>query len=754
MNKTTKRILMSLLALSMLSTNCVGVFANSFPETVSEQNLEQQKIKEAKEKLDRVILDVKKKVEVSAYHNVFSSDVYLDNGMIYYSLKWSSSFSDKELSEKLNISLDEFKTIVSKCENGKLLMSHEQKIVEILNNEISRLNVIVDEEGTIISVNKNFNVMRSEDEIWGIKKIGNYSDDKLVDISYEFLNKVLEKDILEKFRKDKIEITNSYENNYVVKIPQYDRFQQIEIEDQYILLEIDQNGKVISYNLVYDKSIYFEEDFVDIYLSHDQIYNLFAENEGLTFKYKSFYNEETEESEFIPVYEIDHNVYINAMNGLLEEVSRGGYRTYSNKNESMTFDNAAGLEEEGFLTPEEIAEVTQYSNLISVNKVIEDLGKTGVFFNNFNYEVNNFYYESIKYEDQSDYVLYIDLNKIENGNKIGTMTINVNAVTGEINYINSYDYKDENEDKNKVAPYDSELVNSKIENFLKSYNDKFDNYKRHILTKEETTVTIKYTRFINDVICPEDYINIKFDFENNNIISYNKKYSDYKIIDVNDEFSNMKTILKKLDSDNLLELKYIVGTNLKVDRNKKSSFFVFKVADENEKYYVSAADGEYLNRNGNKFSKIVKKDFDVIYSNVDTNISKMLEKLYKLDIYINKENININDYITFGEFKDLLNKCYVYEQSNLKSEEDAKFVKRENMAELLVNKFTYYQNLLKLSGIFKTDYYDENDITVDKIGYVAIAAKLCFINDENGYFRPQDNLTYKEAFEIVYNLVK
>ena len=59
-----------------------------------------------------------------------------------------------------------------------------------------------------------------------------------------------------------------------------------------------------------------------------------------------------------------------------------------------------------------------------------------------------------------------------------------------------------------------------------------------------------------------------------------------------------------------------------------------------------------------------------------------------------------------------------------------------------------------MSDIFKTDYYDENDITVDKIGYVAIAAKLGFINDENGYFRPQDNLTYKEAFEIVYNLVK
>ena len=119
-------------------------------------------------------------------------------------------------------------------------------------------------------------------------------------------------------------------------------------------------------------------------------------------KYKSFYNSETEKYEFIPVYEIDRNIMFDGITGEKKNLQVKSNRFYlNNYNSSMKEEVSAdsAVEEDGkiFLSEQEIAEVEKYSNLLSINQVLNSLSESKMFFNNINYEINSYNYKKRSY---------------------------------------------------------------------------------------------------------------------------------------------------------------------------------------------------------------------------------------------------------------------------------------------------------------------------------------------------------------------
>ncbi|WHH61418.1 YcdB/YcdC domain-containing protein [Petroclostridium sp. X23] len=76
-------------------------------------------------------------------------------------------------------------------------------------------------------------------------------------------------------------------------------------------------------------------------------------------------------------------------------------------------------------------------------------------------------------------------------------------------------------------------------------------------------------------------------------------------------------------------------------------------------------------------------------------------------------------------------------------------ITREEMAQLVV-KMLQYDKLAKSSDIFKLPFTDAQQVSKDRIGYVAIGVGLGIFEGDNGAFRPLDNATMVEVASTVY----
>ncbi|MGE5633580.1 MAG: YcdB/YcdC domain-containing protein [Caulobacteraceae bacterium] len=76
-------------------------------------------------------------------------------------------------------------------------------------------------------------------------------------------------------------------------------------------------------------------------------------------------------------------------------------------------------------------------------------------------------------------------------------------------------------------------------------------------------------------------------------------------------------------------------------------------------------------------------------------------------------------------------------------------VTREQMTELIV-KLLKYEKLAKAEGIFVVDFKDADQISSDRIGYVAIAKGLGIAVGVDGKFRPKDNASMLDAALAIY----
>ena len=291
---------------------------------------------------------------------------------------------------------------------------------------------------------------------------------------------------------------------------------------------------------------------------------------------------------------------------------------------------------------------------------------------------------------------------------------------------------------------------------MSKYNPYVQEYRfQSSIQNKDNVVSIVYNRYINNIVCEENNINIGYDLKNNNIVSYNYSYNDYEIKEHNSNII-IDDLYRKLVFKNIFKLNYVIAKDR--DENKDlnnvdiKSFLVWNFDDQSEIRYISGIDGEFKNYYGEDIKDIEKKDFNIIYGDVNDSVLKeKLQKLYNIDIYINKENVNLDDFISEYEFETLLNECFVYPYDIVEEKEN--FILRDYAAVKVVDKFTNYGDLSKLSGIFKTVYMDETDIDEIKLGAVAIANKLGYFEDDYNFF-PKNNLTYKEALNLVYNIIK
>ena len=63
-----------------------------------------------------------------------------------------------------------------------------------------------------------------------------------------------------------------------------------------------------------------------------------------------------------------------------------------------------------------------------------------------------------------------------------------------------------------------------------------------------------------------------------------------------------------------------------------------------------------------------------------------------------------------------------------------------------------YHETAKLKGIYKTAFADQDMISEDMLGYVALAQGLGIISgDGNGLFNPTESLTKADAAIMIYN---
>jgi hypothetical protein len=78
-----------------------------------------------------------------------------------------------------------------------------------------------------------------------------------------------------------------------------------------------------------------------------------------------------------------------------------------------------------------------------------------------------------------------------------------------------------------------------------------------------------------------------------------------------------------------------------------------------------------------------------------------------------------------------------------------KNVTREEAAQLII-KLVGYEELAQKSKIFTVDFKDKEEISKDKLGYVAIGKGLGIWGEDGEAFRPKDPATMAEAAVMIY----
>lgn len=344
-------------------------------------------------------------------------------------------------------------------------------------------------------------------------------------------------------------------------------------------------------------------------------------------------------------------------------------------------------------------------------------------------------------------------------------SVTMDAVTGELlnyrSYPGTYDQKE--------AKLSAKDALSKAEAFASANAaDQFAKTKAEEQEEEVPQKSDYYFTFVrheNDVPFDRHFISVSVDKNTGRICGFHKSWSKDMT------FESPDGILSADRAGELLMEKAGMSLSYALTQNGDSAAveLMYQLNPETP-YYIGAKTGDLLNYDGSAYDPAESKtvfpgDLDghyaqtQVYALIESGVLTLEENetAFRPD-----EAITQKDLLAFvsglkmghipyrAEADSILSTARRYGIINEPIDPDAIATREDGV--VFIIRALGYDKVAGLTGIFQTNFADEDQITEGRNGYVALARGFGIIGgDENNCFQPQDNLTRGDAAIMIYN---
>ena len=510
----------------------------------------------------------------------------------------------------------------------------------------------------------------------------------------------------------------------------------IEVTGQTATVDIlvkGENAVVTNMHTSFDKITY--EDIKDgkAYIENkEEVYKAVFPAELMYVKKKY------DDNEFSLVYRLkDGNGYISAFTG--EKIEPSSDAELYLKNESMS-DSAAGMGGSEF-TPQELKELENVKNLVSVEDAVKLIKSESLFNTNKNSKVIASRYNKL----DGKYTLEVSLQTDENNGERFVL----DAQTKELKSFYSYNYSYDVKTDKKLSEKEISDAEKVIDAVIKKYAGTVSLKGNETSAKNEY-VSKSYIRLENNV--PVDGNSISVTYKDGKITSYSKYFEDKTFVPLEGIIA-AEEAYNKILGYHPIKLCYL---------NTGEEYKLCYTLDLVNGYVeIDAKTGEKTREIQNAFN---------FYNDIEKHWCKTaVEKLAQIGISFEGESFEPEKEITQLEMLRLFGAAVKYTSYlTLDAENLYKTLERENIvpkteradtspvlredAFVYLIRFLGYERVAKAEEIFTTKFADQNLISKGKLGYASILSGLKVINGNGGLVKPKDNLTRAEAVVMIYNL--
>lgn len=717
----------------------------------------------------------------------------IDKYLVQAAGSGKDDFSEKELEKAI-------KTAKEKIQIPEKYSKFDFYYSGTASNDCWNLSWTNPDNDSYINVNldKDYNITyyyKYDASSYSDRNIPSYLKSELIDNAKNFIRTIAPDVYL------KMEFVEAYYNGIYNNIYTY-KFQRKEngiiFPDNTVTVSVDaETGEVISASIdwLYDAKI----TTFKTKITKEQAAEIIGKNLKMELKYEANYNTIYENGQYKTVKKA-FLVYKPSTSYISVDANTGEVYLTRNECKEVSSDttNAASSEKEmaknaladdsSKLTEQEIEKIREVENLISKDKAIESVTSNPYLYIDknlitYNATLNKSYTTD---DSKSSYVWNIELRDSRlsdySSDSYGAWArATVDAKTGKIlrfyaNLKSNYDEKTGTWLLVKIK-YTNEQARKTLEKFLKSQiNDRFSKTKltteksdyNNIAYYDKNNTPVYggyyyiYNRFNEGVEFPYNQIYGAVDGVTGKIYYYGCFWDD----DIT--FESPKNIISpekafeyyiSKDGFNLLyEVNVINQYDPKRSKNDRYSdaysvTYEVRLVYRPDIYpqYISPFTGEQLNYDG----EVYKAAKPYIYEDIEnTDENREILILSDMDIGFEGTRFEPNKAVTKEEVNQLLVDLGYYISDNDDSVNSSKLITREELAYNFIKRMGL-ENISGLSGIYKTGYLDENNISSNYLGAVALARGLkIFPENENNFFNPQNNVTRKELVSLIFNFIK
>ncbi len=604
------------------------------------------------------------------------------------------------------------------------------------------IEVSADDEGRILSYYSYDNTLKSD------KKLTGWSKGEIVDFAEGFLKKIAP----EAFENENDRLVYDEDSWYVNNLSYQLNFRRfhggVEVKDNSANINIriyDDKAYVrntyinFNYDAKFDDSMSVIDDYEAKYKAAFPIELIYMDE-------YSYYGAKAEEGKdkVALVYRFKDNEagYISAENGeiVTEDINNEIY--YETANGALAEDSLTTSRKE-MLTEQEIKELDMIEGVISKADVEKNLKKLP--YVNFDSTLEFEHYDINKSNEK----YYVSLGYKNNDNRYLSAT--ANGTTGEILSIYNRAYRPSHKNTELTQAQKAD-ANKKIDEFLKAVAG--EELKEFDKQEENSTgwgISRSYDRNVNGIRYINDSIYVEFDKDAKQITSYRFDYEDKIFNDAENAVDSASAYDKML---NISPLKKIyIQTNGVYNLCFTVTDAIMLDALSGDKYANGSteevAEFKYSDIKGHWAEEMINKlaEIQIGLEGEKFDPDKAISQYDLLRLF--GAGIRYKSYLTQDEdslYRDLINEGILTEDEKTPQSD----VKREDAFVYMI-RLCGWEEVAKLSDIYKVEYADGNKITQGKIGYPAILTGMDIICGDGGNLRPQDAITRAEAVVMLYN---
>jgi len=392
-------------------------------------------------------------------------------------------------------------------------------------------------------------------------KFPKVSEEKALEIAEDFIRRVAPAGTLTKIKKHEQYTYQILYLLYNYSFTYYRVANGIPYYANNVIVNVNsETGKVESYYYNLDDSLSFPS--LDNVMPLEDAQQAYEKNLGLKLIYKYYYDYRDKKLNIYPVYlpKYDNSLYaVDAVTG--DKVRTGSYYYgYSNGTavsvtyKEMLMDAAGGISEP-VLTPEELEAARKQAEFLTegeAESIVRGVPEIGL---DDEYKLTNVYL-SKSYPENDKYVYSLSFSKevkgeSEKDTRYYYASVSLNAQTGEI--ISFYNDSYYSEDYYKMEPkYDKDAAKAEVEKFLSDFNqakfaetllDEGEDGDIIILESSEKQryYYFHYTRQVNGIPFPDNYIRVGFDAVIGKVTNYNMRWFDV-------EFPGLENVITEQDA--------------------------------------------------------------------------------------------------------------------------------------------------------------------------------------------------------------